>query len=218
MHKITKIKVIIIEDNIDLRNRLCHLMKQSTQLECTHVFSSVEGILRSSFIEVQPDIILLDIGLPGISGIDGIPKIKQVFPKVEIVILTVYNDPDKIFEAICAGATGYLLKDINFDFLESQLIGIYEKGGAAFSPQVARRVLNYFQKGQVRKSQGKVKLNNKEHLIIRGLIDGLSYQRIAETLGITIDGVRYHIKNIYKTLQVNSKTQAIKKYLDGSIE
>ena len=217
MQKITKIKVVIVEDNIRFRERLFYLMEGSTQLECIHVFSSVEDLLKNSFIEAKPDIVLLDIGLPGISGIDGVPKINKVLPKAEIVILTVFNNPDKIFAAICAGATGYLLKDINFSFLESQLIGIYEEGGSALSPQVARRVFNYFQKGQIRKNKKKTKLNSKEYLIIRGLVDGLSYQSIAEIMGISINGVRYHIKNIYKTLQVNSKAQAIKRYLDGYV-
>ncbi len=212
------VKVIIIEDNADLRDRIANLMHSSDKLQCLITYDSVEAFLRRPKSEGIPDIILLDIGLPGISGIAGIPKIKQLLPDVEIVILTVQNDPDKIFKAICAGASGYLLKDINFDFLENQLVAIHEKGGSALSPQVARRILSYFQKSKVKKNPKTTKLKDKEFTIVRGLVDGLSYQDVAGVLDITIDGVRYHIKNIYKKLQVNSKAQVIKKYLDGDIE
>lgn len=212
------VKVILIEDNADLRTRIATLMNSSDKLRCLITFDSVEAFLRRPKSKGIPDIILLDIGLPGISGIAGIPKIKQILPDVEIVILTVQNDPDKIFKAICAGASGYLLKDINFDFLETQLVAIHEKGGSALSPQVARRILSYFQKSKVKKNPIATKLKDKEFAIVRGLVDGLSYQDVAGIMEITIDGVRYHIKNIYKKLQVNSKAQVIKKYLDGDIQ
>jgi len=212
------INVIIVEDNSALRERLMTLMNQSQKLECVRAIESVEAFLRMSHQSYQPQIILLDIGLPGMSGLEGIPIIKEIYPDAAIVILTTSNAPDKVFRAICAGATGYLLKDIDFDFLETSLIGIQEKGGAALSPQVARRVLDYFQRGRINKNPHGVKLKPKEYVIVKSLVDGLSYEDIAHSLELSIDGVRYYIKNIYKKLQVNSKSQVIRKYMAGEVK
>lgn len=211
------INVIIIEDNSDLRDRLKVLMNQSQKLHCARAIESMETFVRMSHELYQPHIILLDIGLPGMSGLDGIPTIKEIYPDVAIVIFTASNSPDKIFSAICAGAIGYLLKDINFDYLETNLVAIQEKGGSALSPQVARRILNYFQKGKIKKNADSIKLKPKEYIIVKSLVDGLSYVDIGQALELSLNGVRYHIKNIYKKLQVNSKTQVIRKYMAGEV-
>lgn len=211
------INVIIIEDNSDLRERLEKLMNQSQKLYCIRTVESMETFLRMPHQLYQPHIILLDIGLPGVSGLEGIPTIKEIYPEADIVIFTVSNSPDKIFRAICAGAVGYLLKDINFDYLETNLVAIREKGGAALSPQIARRVLNYFQKGKIKKNPDSIKLKQREYIIVKSLVDGLSYEDIAQSLELTIDGVRYHIKNVYKKLQVNSKSQVIRKFMMGEL-
>lgn len=212
------IQVMIIEDNADLRERLNQLMEFSPKLNCLIAIDSMEVFFRLPYQKKSPDIVLLDIGLPGMSGLEGIPRIKEKFPDAEIVILTASNAPDKIFKAICLGASGYLLKDINFDYLESNLVLIHEKKGAALSPQVARRVLNYFQKARIQKKPDNIKLKDKEYIIVRSLVDGLSYQETADALKLTIDGIRYHIKNIYKKLQISSKSQLVKKYMDGEID
>jgi DNA-binding NarL/FixJ family response regulator len=209
------IKVIIIEDNHELRERLRTLMGKSNELECVLAVDSIERCLKfSTDASLTPDILLTDIGLPGLSGIEGIPHLKRLFPEAEVIILTVYQDPDKIFKAICSGANGYLLKDTSFDELEKQLVILKEKGGSALSPQVARRVLDYFKPNKslvpVFKDEA---LSDKEQQIVVFLVDGLSYQKIAEHQGITIDGVRYHIKNIYKKLHVKSKAEVIRKYM-----
>ncbi|MEM1119857.1 MAG: response regulator transcription factor [Bacteroidota bacterium] len=212
------IKLIVIEDNKVLRERLINLIKQSQKLTFVAAFSSMESFLKSAATLTAPNVVLLDIGLPGISGIAGIPRIKNIFPEVEIVILTAHNNPEKIFKAICVGATGYLLKDIDFNYLESELVALHEREGSPLSPQVARRVLNYFQKSKIVKNPDSIKLRDKEYIIVKALVDGLSYEEVAEQVGMTIDGVRYHIKKIYKKLEVNSKAQVIKKYLDGEID
>ncbi len=207
------IKVAIIEDNHDLRDRLRDFMGKSKALECISAVDSIEKFMKYYTAERKPDIILTDIGLPGISGIEGIPHLRKLDTSMEVIMLTVYQDPDKIFKAICAGATGYLLKDLSFDELETQLVSIREKGGSILSPQVARRVLDYFQPASGNVQTEKNKLSDKEQKIVVFLVDGLSYQKIADHMGMSIDGIRYHIKNIYKKLQVTSKAEVIKKYL-----
>ncbi len=212
------IKVAIIEDNINLRDRLKGLMEQSTHLECLLAVDSVEKFLRYYDEDKELDILLLDIGLPGMSGIKGIPHIHKIAPDLDIVILTVHQDPDKIFNSICAGAMGYLLKDLSFSELEQHIISVKEKGGSVLSPKIARRVLRHFQSGNKTAINDKTELTKKEAQVVRFLVDGLSYQKVADQIGITIDGVRYHVKNIYKKLQVSSKAQVVKKYLEGDID
>jgi len=212
------INVAIIEDNVDLRDRLKKLMNQSDHLDCSFAVESVEKFIRYHKATSHIDILLLDIGLPGMSGIKGIPHIHNVAPELDIVILTVHQDPDKIFNAICAGAIGYLLKDLSFTELEQHIISVKEKGGSVLSPKIARRVLSHFQSNKKIVPGNKSSLTKKESQVVRFLVDGLSYKKIAMEMGITLDGVRYHVKNIYKKLQVKSKAQAIKKYLDGNID
>ena len=209
------IKVAIIEDNHDLRERLKKLMSKSKVLDCILAVDSVERFMKyGSDQSSAPNIILTDIGLPGVSGIEGIPHLRKLHPDAEVIMLTVHQDPDKIFKAICAGATGYLLKDHSFEELEKQLLQIREKGGSALSPQVARRVLDYFQPSSNKPSESKdAILSEKEQRIVVFLVDGLSYQKISEHFDISLDGVRYHIKNIYKKLHVKSKAEVIKKYV-----
>ncbi len=212
------IKVAIIEDNVNLRDRLKTLMEDSDRLECLLAVESVEKFLRYYDNTKELDILLLDIGLPGMSGIKGIPHIHKVAPDLDIVILTVYQDPDKIFNSICAGAMGYLLKDLSFSDLEKHIISVKEKGGSVLSPKIARRVLRHFQGGNKTIKNNKTELTKKEIQVVRFLVDGLSYQKVADEIGISIDGVRYHVKNIYKKLQVSSKAQVVKKYLEGDID
>ena len=215
--KTTMVNVAIVEDNVNLRDRLKTLMGQSEQLNCLLSVESVEKFLRYYNESSKIDILLLDIGLPGVSGIKGIPHIHKIAPELDIIILTVHQDPDKIFNAICAGAMGYLLKDLSFTELEQHLISVKEKGGSVLSPKVARRVLRHFQNGK-KTISGKTSLTKKETQVVRFLVDGLSYQKVADEMGISIDGVRYHVKNIYTKLQVKSKSQVIKKYMEGSID
>lgn len=211
------IKVAIVEDNQDLRNRMKDLMVKSEKLDCVLAVESIERFMKCQGSLGEVNIVLLDIGLPGVSGIKALPSIKALYPKAAIVILTVYKDPDKIFNALCMGASGYLLKNINFEQLEIHLVSLFEEGGAPLSPQVARRVLDYFHSSKLSFGKPKTKLTTKEFQVVRFLVDGLTYQQIAEQLGVTIDGIRFHIKNIYKKLQVKSKAQVIKKFINGDI-
>jgi DNA-binding NarL/FixJ family response regulator len=161
---------------------------------------------------MPPDVILLDIGLPGISGINGIKLIKEKYPEVNIIILTVYENEDKIFSALCEGASGYLIKTTPLNKVKDAILEVLA-GGAPMSPQIARKVVSHFNVNKHIKSS----LTAKEKEIVAGLVDGLSYKMIARSNEISIETVRFHIKNIYKKLHVNCKAEVITKSLRGEI-
>ena len=165
---------------------------------------------------MQINIVLMDINLPDISGIDGIPLIRRFLPEAEIVMHTVINDYDTIFKCICSGANGYLLKDGNLKKLGQTLTDIQENGGCALTPSVARRILSYFQ--PMRPEKQAESLSEQELKISRLLVDGLSYQDVADALNLSINGVRYHIKNIYRKLHITSKGALLKRYREGRID
>ncbi|HSD63195.1 MAG TPA: response regulator transcription factor, partial [Ignavibacteriaceae bacterium] len=157
---------------------------------------------------------LVDIGLPGISGINGIKILRKEYPDINIIMLTVYNDPARIFNSLCAGASGYLLKNTPLEEIKKS-IEILDSGGSPMSPEIARKVIDYFNTG---KSEGyKSDLTKKENEIVNALVDGLSYKLIADRMEISIDTVRFHIRNIYRKLHVNSKSEVISKSLKGEI-
>jgi len=208
------ISIAIIEDISDIRETLKEFLKNQGEFLCELATESVEDFLKQSDSCMAPDIVLLDIGLPGISGINGMKFIKQKFPDVDIIMLTVYDDANKIFQSLCAGATGYLLKNTSLNKIKEAIIEL-KNGGAPMSPQIARKILEHFNPAK----QEKIKspLTDKEQLIVAGLVDGLSYKAIANNLGNSIETVRHHIKNIYRKLHVNSKAEVIGKSMRGEI-
>lgn len=198
------INVAIIEDDPVIQKEMIEHFKKSTVIQCILAVESIAKFKKflRDFMDIH--IVLLDINLPNISGKDGVPIIRRLLPDTTIIMHTVLNDYDTIFTCICCGANGYLIKDGDFQKLEETLIEITENDGAALSPQVARRILSYFQpKNQVRKLET---LSEQELRIGRLLVDGLTYQEVANALNITVNGVRYHIKNIYKKLHIHSKS------------
>jgi DNA-binding NarL/FixJ family response regulator len=209
----SKIKLAIIEDIDDIRDSLKDYFEQQAEMECILVSNSVEAFFNTVDSSHRPDIVLTDIGLPGMNGIDGMKRIKAQWPETDIIMLTVFKDNDKIFKSICAGATGYLLKDTHLPEIKKAILEIHN-GGSYMTPSIARRVMEYF--SPVKKVYDE-SLTQKEKQIIMALTEGLSYKLIGEKLLITIDTVRFHIKNIYRKLQVNSKTEVITKALKGEI-
>jgi DNA-binding NarL/FixJ family response regulator len=207
------IKIAIIEDIDDIRNNLKDYFEQQPEIECVLVSDSVESFLVNLKTSLSPDMILTDIGLPGMSGIEGMKKIKSLLPQVDIIMLTVFKDNDKIFKSVCAGATGYLVKDTPLPDIKKAILEI-SNGGSYMSPSIARKVLEYF---SPIKSVTKEQLTLKEKQIITALTEGLSYKLIADKLLISIDTVRFHIKNIYRKLHINSKSELISKALKGEI-
>ncbi len=208
------ISIAIIEDITDIRETLKEFLKNQSEFLCELATESVEDFLKLADSCLAPDIVLLDIGLPGISGINGMKLIKHKFPDIDIIMLTVYDDANKIFQSLCAGATGYLLKNTPLNKIKEAIIEL-RNGGAPMSPQIARKILEHF--NPAKQEKNKSPLTDKEQLIVAGLVDGLSYKAIANNLGNSIETVRHHIKNIYRKLHVNSKAEVISKSMRGEI-
>lgn len=204
------ISIAIIEDIDEIRNSLKEFFTYSENLLCEIAANSVESFIETlkQGNKIKPDIILLDIGLPGISGINGMPLIREILPDIDFIMLTVYEDDDKIFRSLQAGATGYLIKTTPFPQIAKAIEDIF-KGGSAMSPSIARKVIQYF--SQEKSSKSEVSLTVKEKEIAQYLVDGYSYSGIAEILGNSVETIRHHIKKIYKKLQVNSKLELINK-------
>ncbi len=208
------ISVAIIEDDQEVREAICNFLNSQPDLSCELAEESVELFLRRLSEENAPEVILMDIGLPGMSGISGIKLIKEKHPEIDIIMLTVHNDPHKIFQSLCAGASGYLLKTTPFVQIK-QSIEELNAGGAPMSPQIARRVIEYFHPLESSKTESP--LTEKEKEVVLGLVDGLSYKMIADKQHITVHTVRTHIKHIYSKLHVHSKADVIRKSLGGEI-
>ncbi len=209
------IKVGIVEDNVKIRNLIQRYLDMQDGISCSVAVDSVEEMLDYLKEKELPDILLMDIQLPGMSGIEGISIIKQDYPEVDIIMLTVYHDSHKIFDSLKAGASGYLLKHTSLPEIKDAVEDL-AKGGAPMSPQIARKVIQYFNTNQVKKKP-ESDLTAREQDIVNGLVDGLSYKMIADRYDISIDTVRAHIRNIYKKLHVNSKAEVIAKSLRGEI-
>ncbi len=206
------IQIALIEDDLMVRNYLAAFFATQQDLDCRISAASVEDFFKQAAAVERLDIVLSDIGLPGKSGIEAIPEIKKRFPDVAVIILSVYIDSDRIFKALCAGAVGYLQKDTAMEEI-LECIHVISKGGAVMSPIIARKVVDYF----APKRSFSELLTAKEQQVITAMVEGLSYKMIGVRLGISLETVRQHIKNIYRKLQVNSKTEVIIKSLKGEL-
>lgn len=206
------IQIALIEDDIVVRNYLAAFFLRQEDLQCRISAASLEDFFAQAVSIDRLDVVLTDIGLPGKSGIEGIPEIRKRFPDAAVIILSVYIDSDRIFQALCAGAVGYLQKDTAMEEI-LDCIRVISKGGAVMSPIIARKVVDYF---APKRSLNEL-LTAKEQQVIVAMVDGLSYKMIAVRLGIGLETVRQHIKNIYRKLQVNSKAEVIIKSLKGEL-
>ena len=205
----------IVEDNKKIRDLIQRYLDMQEELSCPVAVDSVEEMMDYLEEHDAPDVILMDIQLPGMSGIKGIGLIKEKYDDVDIIMLTVYHDSHKIFNALRAGASGYLLKHTSLPEIKESILKLVD-GGAPMSPQIARKVINHFQENAPKKDSDS-NLTPREHDIVNGLVDGLSYKMIADRYDISIDTVRAHIRNIYRKLHVNSKAEVIAKSLKGEI-
>ena len=210
----TMITVGLIEDDDEIREGIKRYLNAQKEIEVAFAAYSVEDFLATIQDQCLPDVILMDIGLPGMSGIDGMKLIKQRHPEVDIIMLTVFHDPQKIFESLCAGASGYLLKNTPLSQIREAIM-LLSSGGAPMSPQIARKVIDYFKGGPSGRPDSA--LTDKEKQVVIGLVDGLSYKMIGDRMEISVDTVRFHIKNIYQKLHVHSKAEVISKSLRGEI-
>jgi DNA-binding NarL/FixJ family response regulator len=209
----SSISLAIVEDIDDIRDGLLDYFRLQPEFKEVHAFGNMEDILEEFGKGFHADIILSDIGLPGMNGIEGIRLIKTISDSTDIIMLTVFMDSEKIFNAICAGATGYLLKGTPMPMIKQALLDI-NRGGSFMSPSIARKVMEHFKMPIQKKDH---RLTSKEKDVIDCLLDGLSYKLIADRLDLSLDAVRFRIKCIYKKLHVNSKDEILSKALKGEI-
>jgi len=209
------ISVAIIEDQRETREGLAFLINNADDFECRHVYASVEDALKG--IETNPPrVALVDIGLPGLSGIDGVRILRERYPSIAPVLLTVYRDDDRVFQAICAGACGYLLKKTAPVRLLEAVREIAE-GGAVMSPEVAIRVVDLFRKARA-PELSPTGLSPQETRLLKLLSEGHQNKTAAAELNISIHTVSFHLRSIYEKLHVHSRSEAVARALrDGLI-
>ncbi|MDZ7291384.1 MAG: response regulator transcription factor [candidate division KSB1 bacterium] len=198
------ISVVVIEDNEKFRNGLAQLIEGTPGYRCVGTFSDCEKALPE-ICNLLPDVILMDIGLPGMSGIEGVKAIKACLPEIEILMLTIYEDDAKVFDSLYAGASGYLLKKTAPAKILEAITEIHD-GGSPMSPKIARKVLDLFHK--TAPAEETEQLSSREKEILQLLVEGLSYKAIGKRLFISPHTVRAHLKNIYEKLHVHSKSEA----------
>ena len=207
------LNVMIVEDQRDVREGLTVLIHGTPGFRCTRSYRTMEEALRgmATVTDDRPDVILTDIGLPGMSGIDGIAALRKQFADLPILALTVYDSDDKVFDALCAGASGYLLKNTPPARLLESLQEV-AGGGAPMSPEVARRVVRLFREFRPAK-EATYHLTPQENELLKLLADGHHKKTAAHEMGISVNTISFHLKHIYEKLQVHSKTEAVAKAL-----
>jgi DNA-binding NarL/FixJ family response regulator len=195
--------VSIVEDDDEIRETLALLIDGSEGFRCVSAYASAESALRG-IASAAPHVVLMDVQLPGMTGIEATPHVKALLPDVDVVMLTVHRDDDLVFQALTAGATGYLLKDSETTEILDAIREV-RAGGAPMSSNIARMIVRSFQRAP------SSPLSPRETEVLAELCRGRSYRAIATTLHISEDTVHFHIKNIYKKLQVHSKSAAVAK-------
>jgi DNA-binding NarL/FixJ family response regulator len=205
------ISVSIIEDNEQLRNTLSRVLNRAEGFRCISTYGSAEEGLED-LPEKKPDVVLMDINLPGINGVECVRRLKQVAPGIQVVMLTVYEDTENIFNALAAGAAGYLLKRTSTPELLESLREV-NRGGSPMTAHIARKVVQSFQKPATAASEAAEDLSPREREVLDCLSQGFLYKEIAEKLGISYETVHTYIRRIYEKLQVRTRTEAVAKFL-----
>jgi len=208
------IRVNIYEDQSEIRELLIETVRSSSDLLLVNAYPNANEILENTRKD-KPEVILMDIQMPGISGIEAVQLVKRQYPLVQICMQTVFEDNEKIFAAICSGASGYILKDSTPEKYINAIIDTFQ-GGSPMTPSIARKVLTMFQ-NQNTKVTDFAELTTGEKNVLELLVKGLSYKMIAADLGVSFPTVNFHLKNIYKKLHVNSATEAISKALVNNL-
>jgi DNA-binding NarL/FixJ family response regulator len=210
----TVIEVAIVEDRREIRESLVLLIGGTEGFKCTGSYRSMEEALDKLKVH-QPHLLLSDIGLPGMSGIEGVAILKERYPDLLILMLTVYDDDERIFDAMCAGASGYLLKKTPPGRLLESLREV-ASGGAPMSPEVAKRVIALFR--EIRPPErADYELTPHETRLLKLLVQGHNYKTAATELGVTVHTVSFHLRSIYEKLQVHSKSEAVAKALQNRL-
>ncbi len=203
------IRILLFEDNEPLREALSVMVSDTDGFKLVGAFGDC---LRANdqVFQLQPDVVLMDIDLPGRDGIQAVTSLHREFPNVEVLMLTVFDDDDRVFRALCAGASGYLLKQTPPEQIIGAIQDVYA-GGAPMSPSIARKVIATFP-SRATQTADLDQLTSREAQVLHYLAQGLSYKLVAAELGISIETVRTHIKRIYEKLHVHSVTEAVAKY------
>jgi DNA-binding NarL/FixJ family response regulator len=209
-----EIKILIVEDNEIINKSLVTLVNGSEGFKCVGGFYDCESMLEE-IDELKPDIVLMDIQLKGMSGIEGVKRLREKDPEMVVLMLTIHEENDLVFDALCAGASGYLIKKTHPIRLLESLEEAYE-GGAPMSSSIARKVISFFQPGK-KISPSIDLLTDRELGILKELAKGKTYYAIALTLGISKDTVRFHIKRIYNKLHVHSQAEAVSEAMKKGI-
>jgi DNA-binding NarL/FixJ family response regulator len=205
-----RISVWLVEDNHTFRNTIARVLNQVGDLECPHHFSNSEDALAALAEGVLPDVVLVDVELPGMDGIQAVQRMKAISPATRIIMLTVFDDHDKIFKAICAGASGYLLKTSPVEKIVESIRDVHA-GGAPMTPRVARSVLEMF--GRLLVPHRDYGLTAREQKILELMTEGLIKKEIADQLSLSYHTVDTHLRNIYAKLHVNTRSGAVAKAL-----
>lgn len=210
------IRVVVFDDNNHLRLSLEKLIDRSEGLMCVGAYANCEQMLQN-LTEARPDVVLMDIEMPGTNGIEAVKIIKIHFPGTKVLMETIFDDDEKIFHSICNGAEGYILKNMHPLQIMNAIKEIYE-GGAPMSPTIASKVLALFKAGtSLPDSSGLLDLTPRELDVLRCLVDGMSYKQVAAACFVSFDTVCSHVKSIYRKLHVNSKSEAVKKAIKGRV-
>jgi len=206
------ITVSIVEDNDQLRGTLARVIGRAEGFRCVSQYANAEDALKG-LAQVRPEVVLMDINLPGMNGVECVRQLKQILPQSQMVMLTVYEDTDNIFNALAAGAAGYLLKRTkSAELLEANRQG--NRGGAPMTTHIPRKVTRSFQKAGL-STQPTENLSQREQEVLDCLSQGFLYKEIAEKLGISYETVHTYIRRIYEKLQVRTRTEAVAKFLRG---
>jgi len=204
------IRVALVEDNDDLRVSMKSLLRRSPRVRVVADYADAESAL-SDISRHKPDVVLMDIKLPKMDGVECVKLLKGLLPTVLIIMLTIHDDNDSLFNSILAGADGFLLKDT----VPSRLVEAIEEvrnGGSPMTPQIARRIVQRFRKSDVVPASME-NLTPREQEVLEQLALGSRYKEISDKLGISLDGIRFHIRGVYNKLHVHSRTEAVLKYL-----
>ena len=210
------INVAIVEDNLTIREGLAALINGTDGYKCVGAFGDVESFLPK-INTLNINVVLMDIGLPGMNGIEGVKNAFLKYPDLSVLMLTVYEESEFVFDALCAGACGYLVKKTPPSRL-LEAIKDANDGGSPMSSRIARQVITAFKEGKgILSQQNNFDLSDREISVLNLLAEGCNYQEIAENLFISVDTVRHHIRNIYKKLHVHSQSEAVAKAIRKKI-
>lgn len=207
------IRVLIVDDDAEIRNGLKWVIEHSNGFVCVGTY----GRFNDALVKIEddvPDVVLMDIGMPEKNGIESVEILKQKYPDIQCLMLTVHSDDEKIFQSLRVGAVGYLLKKTPPDALLAAIRDAYA-GGAPMSTEVARKVLGYFQ--QQRNDKLSSSLSKREFEVLQALIDGYTYKAIADKLFVSTNTISFHLRNIYAKLHVRSRAEAVAKAIKGGI-